>query len=55
MGGVYTVLNARRGIIVEENPVEGTPMSILIAHIPVAESFGLTAHLRENTKGQAFP
>jgi len=55
MGGVYTVLNQRRGEIIEENPVEGTPMSILKCYLPVAESFGFTSSLRENTKGQAFP
>lgn len=51
MGGVYTVLNQRRGIIIEETPVEGTPMSILRCYLPVAESFGFTTDLRANTKG----
>lgn len=55
MGGVYTVLNQRRGIVVDECPIQGTPMSILKCFLPVAESFGFTASLREHTKGQAFP
>lgn len=55
MGGVYQCLNQRRGTIVEETPMEGTPLSMLRCYLPVAESFGFTAHLRESTKGQAFP
>jgi len=55
MGGVYGVLNQRRGQIIDEEPIQGTPMSILKCYLPVAESFGFTGALRENTKGQAFP
>jgi len=55
MGGVYTCLNQRRGQIVEEESIQGTPMSLLHCYLPVAESFGFTASLREHTKGQAFP
>jgi elongation factor 2 len=51
MGGVYTCLNQRRGQIVEEQNVEGTPMSILKCFLPVSESFGFTGSLREHTKG----
>jgi len=55
MGGVYQCLNQRRGIIVEEEPVAGTPLNQVKSHLPVAESFGFTAHLRALTAGQAFP
>lgn len=55
MGGVYTCLNQRRGQIIDEEPIQGTPLSLLKCYLPVAESFGFTASLRENTKGQAFP
>jgi len=55
MGGVYTCLNQRRGTIIEEIPMEGTPLSVLKCYLPVAESFGFTGALREHTKGQAFP
>jgi len=55
MGGVYNCLNQRRGIVLEEEQVAGTPMSLLRCHLPVAESFGFTAHLRGQTQGQAFP
>lgn len=54
-GGVYSVLNTRRGVINEEEQLNGTPLSLIKAYIPVAESFGFTESLRSQTKGQAFP
>lgn len=55
MGGVYQCLNQRRGIVNEEEQVQGTPLNQVKAFLPVAESFGFTAHLRSLTAGQAFP
>jgi len=55
VGGIYGVLNRRRGIVIEEAQVAGTPMFVVKAHLPVNESFGFTADLRQNTGGQAFP
>jgi len=55
VGGIYGVLNRRRGVVFEENQVAGTPMFVVKAHLPVNESFGFTADLRSNTGGQAFP
>ena len=55
VGGIYGVLNRRRGIVFEEAQVPGTPMFVVKAHLPVNESFGFTADLRSNTGGQAFP
>jgi elongation factor 2 len=55
VGGIYGVLNRRRGVVFEENRVLGTPMFVVKAHLPVNESFGFTADLRSNTGGQAFP
>jgi len=55
VGGIYGVLNRRRGIVFEENQIAGTPMFIVKAYLPVNESFGFTADLRSNTGGQAFP
>lgn len=55
VGGIYAVMNKRRGQIVEEIQRPGTPMCVVKAHLPVAESFGFTADLRSNTAGQAFP
>jgi elongation factor 2 len=55
MGGVYSVLNKRRGIIIGEENRQGTPIYNVKAYLPVQESFGFTADLRQNTAGQAFP
>jgi len=55
VGGIYGVLNRRRGHVFEEAQVTGTPMFIVKAYLPVNESFGFTADLRSNTGGQAFP
>jgi len=55
VGGIYGVLNRRRGHVFEENRIIGTPMFVVKAYLPVNESFGFTADLRSNTSGQAFP
>jgi elongation factor 2 len=55
VGGIYGVLNRRRGHVFEESQVAGTPMFHVKAYLPVNESFGFTADLRSNTGGQAFP
>lgn len=55
VGGIYGVLNRRRGHVFEEMQVPGTPMFVVKAYLPVNESFGFTADLRSNTGGQAFP
>merc|ERR1719440_673679 len=55
MSGVYSCMNLRRGCIFEENPREGTPLLQVKAHLPVSESFGFVAALRQATSGQAFP
>jgi elongation factor 2 len=55
VGGVYGVLARRRGMILGEEQREGTPICTVRAHVPVAESFGLTSDLRAATSGRAFP
>jgi len=55
VGGIYAVMNKRRGQIIEEIQRVGTPLTNIKAHLPVMESFGFTADLRANTGGQAFP
>ena len=55
MSGVYSCLNTRRGVVFEENPREGTPLVQAKAYLPVSESFGFVANLRQQTSGQAFP
>jgi elongation factor 2 len=55
VGGIYGVLNRKRGHVFQEEQVIGTPMFVVKAYLPVNESFGFTADLRSNTGGQAFP
>jgi len=55
VGGIYSVMNRRRGQIIEEIQRPGTPMMNIKCYLPVMESFGFTADLRSNTSGQAFP
>jgi len=55
VGGIYGVMNRRRGQIIEEVPRTGTPLVNIKSYLPVAESFGFTSDLRANTGGQAFP
>jgi elongation factor 2 len=55
MGGIYSVLNRRRGHVFAEEQKVGTPIYMVKAYLPVMESFGFTADLRSNTSGQAFP
>ncbi|GMS99446.1 hypothetical protein PENTCL1PPCAC_21621, partial [Pristionchus entomophagus] len=40
VGGIYGVLNRRRGHVFEEYQVAGTPMFVVKAYLPVNESFG---------------
>ncbi|KAL4510258.1 hypothetical protein ABPG72_010451 [Tetrahymena utriculariae] len=54
MGSIYSFLTLRRGTIIEEEKIYGTPMSIVKAYLPISESFGFTDHLRILTDGQAF-
>lgn len=55
VGGIYSVLNRKRGHVFEEYQVAGTPMFLVKAYLPVNESFGFAGDLRSNTQGQAFP
>jgi len=55
MSGVYNCMNMRRGCVFEEIPREGTPLIKVKAHLPVSESFGFVAALRQATSGKAFP
>ena len=55
VGAVYACMAVRRGTVDEEIQIEGTPLTILKAYMPVAESFGFTSYLRQQTSGKAFP
>jgi len=55
IGKIYACLAQRRGNVIEEVPKIGTPLCLVKGYIPVLESFGVTAELREATSGRAFP
>jgi elongation factor 2 len=55
MGGIYSVLNRRRGQVFSEEQRPGTPLVTVKAYLPVNESFGFSTDLRAATGGQAFP
>ncbi|VEU20320.1 DEKNAAC101232 [Brettanomyces naardenensis] len=55
IGGIYSVLNKKRGQIVSEEQRPGTPLFTVKAYLPVNESFGFNGELRQATGGQAFP
>jgi len=55
LAGVYSTLNARRGIVESMTDRSGTPLTQVKAFLPVLESFGFVNLLRANTSGQAFP
>jgi len=55
IGGIYSVLNQRRGQVTSAEQRPGTPIFTVKAYLPVMESFGFNAELRGQTAGQAFP
>lgn len=55
LGRVYGVITRRRGRILSESMKEGTPFFSILALLPVAESFGFAAEIRQRTGGLASP
>jgi elongation factor 2 len=55
VGSIYQCLTQRRGIVIGEEPIQGTPLVQMKAYLPVGESFGFTQALRAATSGRAFP
>jgi elongation factor 2 len=55
VGGIYQCMSQRRGVVISEEPVAGTPLVVIKSYLPVAESFGFTQALRAATSGRAFP
>ncbi|KAL3498649.1 hypothetical protein ACH5RR_041381 [Cinchona calisaya] len=55
LGGIYSVLNQKRGHVFDEMQRPGTPLYNIRAYLPVIESFGFSGTLRAATSGQAFP
>jgi len=55
VGAIYGIITQRRGQVIAENQLPGSPIVVMKCYVPVAESFGLTAALRAATAGKAFP
>ena len=55
LGRVYNVLSRRRGSILSETLLEGTPYFTITSTLPVAESFGFSDEIRKRTSGLAQP
>ncbi|KAF7834625.1 elongation factor 2 [Senna tora] len=55
LGGIYSVLNQKRGHVLEEIQRPNTPLYNVKAYLPVIESFKFNQILRAATSGQAFP
>ena len=51
---VQKIIQKRRGHIVKEEPIPGTPFFRLNAYVPVIDSFGFETDIRGHTQGQAF-
>ena len=50
---LYTVLARRRGHVLQDGPIAGTPLYRVSGLIPVIDSFGFETDLRIHTQGQA--
>ncbi|KAF9586961.1 hypothetical protein IFM89_039833 [Coptis chinensis] len=54
LGGIYGVLDKKRGHVFEESLMHGMPIYNIKAYLPVVESFGFSGQLRAETSGKAF-
>ena len=48
------MISRRRGHVLSETPMGGTPLVNIVAQVPVIDSFGLETDLRSHTQGMAF-
>jgi ribosome assembly protein 1 len=53
IGNLYGVIAKRRGKVLEEELLEGTPTFCVVAAVPFVESFGLAQELLKKTAGEA--
>jgi U5 small nuclear ribonucleoprotein component len=53
VSSLYTVLQRRRGHVLQDGPIAGTPLYKAKGLIPVIDSFGFETDLRIHTQGQA--
>ena len=54
LNNLYSVILSRRGIIYEEDVIEGTTLFLLQAYIPIYNSFGFTQQLLKKTSGKGI-
>ncbi|KAI4172708.1 MAG: hypothetical protein LQ346_008546 [Caloplaca aetnensis] len=53
VAALYTVLSKRRGHVLADGPIAGTPLYSVRGSVPVIDSFGLETDVRIHTQGQA--
>lgn len=54
LGVCYLLVGRRRGVVISEGEVAGTPLKRVMVHMPVLDSFGFEADLRNLTHGSGF-
>ena len=54
VSSLYTVLSRRRGHVLSDGPIAGTPLYGVRGLIPVIDSFGFETDVRIHTQGQAM-
>jgi 116 kDa U5 small nuclear ribonucleoprotein component len=54
VSSLYTILSRRRGHVLTDGPVPGTPLYSVQGLVPVIDSFGLETDVRIHTQGQAM-
>lgn len=53
-GTIYSCLSYKKGCVTNEESDHANPMTTIIGSLPVLESFGFDAYVKEKTSGQAF-
>ncbi|KAI4163758.1 MAG: hypothetical protein LQ342_002531 [Letrouitia transgressa] len=53
VAALYTILSRRRGHVISDGPIAGTPLYGVRGLVPVIDSFGLETDVRIHTQGQA--
>jgi U5 small nuclear ribonucleoprotein component len=51
---IYNLLTNRRGSVLSDVPIAGTPLYYVIGQVPVVDSFGFETDLRVASEGQAY-
>lgn len=54
VSAIYTVLSRRRGHVISDGPLAGTPLYSVRGLLPVIDSFGFETDVRIHTQGQAM-